>query len=104
MLFNRANATLKVRPARVELEDGKAYSPEFEDIYATRSGAYGQACHVFLSEGDIPNRWADKESFTIACGQNGLKIFELQLEGKKRMDTKSFLAGFQLEKGKIFGK
>lgn len=46
----------------------------------------------------------DKESFTIACGQNGLKIFELQLEGKKRMDTKSFLAGFQLEKGKIFGK
>lgn len=72
MIFNRANATLKVRPARVELEDGKAYSPEFEDIYATRSGAYGQACHVFLSEGDIPNRWADKESFTIL--ENGFGL------------------------------
>ena len=45
----------------------------------------------------------DKESFTIACGKNVLKIFELQIEGKKRMDTKSFLAGFKLEKGKLFG-
>lgn len=45
----------------------------------------------------------DKENFTIACGTNALKIFELQIEGKKRMDTKSFLAGFKLEKGKIFG-
>lgn len=45
----------------------------------------------------------DKESFTIACGKNALKILELQIEGKKRMDTKSFLTGFKLEKGKIFG-
>ena len=45
----------------------------------------------------------DKETFTIACGKNALKIFELQIEGKKRMDTKSFLAGFKLEKGKLFG-
>lgn len=45
----------------------------------------------------------DKESFTIACGKNALKIFELQIEGKKRMDTKSFLTGFKLEKGKLFG-
>lgn len=45
----------------------------------------------------------EKESFTIACGNNALKIFELQLEGKKRMDTKSFLAGCKLEKGSIFG-
>lgn len=46
----------------------------------------------------------DKDSITVACGNNALKIFELQLEGKKRMDTKSFLAGYKLEKGKIFGK
>ena len=45
----------------------------------------------------------DKETFTIACGKNALKIFELQIEGKKRMDTKSFLAGFKLEKRKLFG-
>ena len=43
----------------------------------------------------------DKDSITVACGNNALKIFELQLEGKKRMDTKSFLAGYKLEKGSL---
>lgn len=45
----------------------------------------------------------DKNSITVACGNNALKIFELQLEGKKRMDTKSFLAGYKLEKGSLLG-
>ncbi len=45
----------------------------------------------------------DKDSITVACGNNALKIFELQLEGKKRMDTKSFLAGYKLEKGSLLG-
>lgn len=45
----------------------------------------------------------DKDSITVACGNNALKIFELQLEGKKRMDTKSFLAGCKLEKGSLLG-
>ena len=45
----------------------------------------------------------EKESFTVACGSNALKILELQLEGKKRMDTKSFLAGYKLEKGSLLG-
>ncbi len=45
----------------------------------------------------------EKESFTVACGNNALKILELQLEGKKRMDTKSFLAGYKLEKSSLLG-
>ncbi|MDT3694435.1 MAG: methionyl-tRNA formyltransferase [Mucispirillum sp.] len=45
----------------------------------------------------------DKDSITVACGNNALKIFELQLEGKKKMDTKSFLAGYKLEKGSLLG-
>ena len=45
----------------------------------------------------------EKENFTVACGNNALKILELQLEGKKRMDTKSFLAGYKLEKGSLLG-
>ncbi len=45
----------------------------------------------------------EKDSITVACGTNALKIFELQLEGKKRMDTKSFLAGYKLEKNSILG-
>lgn len=45
----------------------------------------------------------DKTSFTIACGEEtGLKILELQLEGKNRVDTKSFLAGNPINIGEMF--
>lgn len=37
----------------------------------------------------------------IKCGQNALLILELQLEGKKAMDAKSFLAGNKQVIGKI---
>lgn len=37
--------------------------------------------------------------FSIATGCGGLRILELQLEGKKRMDTESFLRGTAVEKG-----
>ena len=43
-----------------------------------------------------------KDSFIVACKTNALEIFELQIEGKKRMDTKSFLAGFKLQTGALF--
>lgn len=45
----------------------------------------------------------EKDSFIVACSNNALKILELQIEGKKRMDTKSFLAGYRLERHTIFG-
>jgi len=32
-----------------------------------------------------------KDSFTIACGKNALKIYELQFEGKNKMDAKASL-------------
>jgi len=44
-----------------------------------------------------------KDSFTIACGKNALKIYELQFEGKNKMDAKSFLTGFKLRPGDMFG-
>ena len=69
ILFMSAN---QVRPAVIELSDGKPYSPEFEDIYATRSGAYGQACTVFLSEGEVARRWQGKERFTVL--ENGFGL------------------------------
>lgn len=34
-----------------------------------------------------------KDSFDVACGDGILRINELQLEGKKRMDTKVFCSG-----------
>lgn len=45
----------------------------------------------------------EKQSFTVKCGKNGLKIQEVQLQGKKRMHTKDFLVGNQIEAGMRLG-
>lgn len=42
-----------------------------------------------------------KHSFTVAAGSGALEILSLQLEGKKRMDTESFLRGYAVESGRI---
>ena len=41
----------------------------------------------------------DKKSFTVRCGKGALRILNLQLEGKKRMDTAAFLLGYDIHKG-----
>ncbi len=37
-----------------------------------------------------------KESFRIACRNGFIRILQLQIEGKKRMDTDEFLRGFRI--------
>ena len=44
-----------------------------------------------------------REGFTVACGQGALQILSLQLEGKKRVLTREFLLGYQVEPGLILG-
>ncbi len=46
----------------------------------------------------------DKRSFTVKCGENALQILELQLQGKKRMNTQAFLVGNQMEIGMRLGE
>lgn len=46
----------------------------------------------------------DKESFTVMCGRGALRIMNLQLEGKKRMDTAAFLLGNQVKAGDMLGE
>lgn len=46
----------------------------------------------------------DNNSFIVKCGDNSLKINELQLEGKKRMKTQDFLRGNHINTGDILGK
>lgn len=45
----------------------------------------------------------DKKSFTVRCADGALRIMNLQLEGKKRMDTSAFLLGFHVEAGMTLG-
>lgn len=41
----------------------------------------------------------DRDCIYVKTGKGTLAVYELQLEGKKRMDTATFLRGYQLEKG-----
>ena len=45
---------------------------------------------------------ADKTGIVIGCGQNALRVLELQREGGKRLTTEQFLAGFPLAAGGRF--
>ena len=45
---------------------------------------------------------AAKTGIVVGCGQNALRILELQREGGKRMTTEQFLAGFPLQTGGKF--
>ncbi len=43
------------------------------------------------------------EPLTVACGEGSVEIRTLQIEGKRAMDSKSFLLGHRLSKGDKFG-
>lgn len=44
-----------------------------------------------------------KESFTVACGQDALEIFEVQPESKAKMTAEAYLAGRPFKKGEALG-
>ena len=45
----------------------------------------------------------EKDSFLVKTGKGCLRIRQLQLEGKKRMDTCAFLRGYPVKEGIILG-
>ena len=44
----------------------------------------------------------EKDSFTVQTGDGVLRVLELQIPGKKRMDTGAFLRGYTIESGVKF--
>ena len=46
---------------------------------------------------------AEGENIVIACGEGCLRLLELQLEGKKRLDARSFLQGRPFQVGDLLG-
>jgi len=46
---------------------------------------------------------AEKDSVVAAAGKGTLRIFELQLEGRKRMSAHDFLLGIKMQPGEILG-
>jgi methionyl-tRNA formyltransferase len=47
---------------------------------------------------------ADRSGLVVACRGGGLLIEELQLEGKKRLSFKDFLAGYNIKPGAVLEK
>ena len=45
--------------------------------------------------------YVDKDIFRVQCGRGSLEILKLQLEGKKAMDTASFLRGYKVSVGDV---
>jgi methionyl-tRNA formyltransferase len=45
---------------------------------------------------------ADKTGIVVACGQNSLRILELQREGGRRLSAQEFLAGHSLKIDGLF--
>jgi methionyl-tRNA formyltransferase len=46
---------------------------------------------------------ADRAGLVIACGDGGVLVEELQLEGKKRLSVRDFLAGYNIKPGTVLG-
>jgi len=61
-------------------------------VEATGAGQPGEVLH------------ADKSGIVVACGEEALRILELQREGGRRLNTGEFLAGHELSRGTLFGR
>lgn len=48
--------------------------------------------------------YVDKKSFIVKTGEDYINVLELQLEGKKRMETDAFLRGYSLETGCVLSR
>ena len=78
---------------------------EPENFFASNTQAMTTVAEV-VSGGDVtPGQIlsVDKQSFTVQTGEGALRILELQLEGKKRMDAGAFLRGCTLTVGEMLG-
>jgi tRNA 5-methylaminomethyl-2-thiouridine biosynthesis bifunctional protein len=46
-------------------DDGTPFSPLYDDVYHSASGAFAQAEHVFLRGNGLPERWRGRRIFTV---------------------------------------
>lgn len=55
--------------------------------------------------GEIPGTVArvEKDFFDVVSGKGLLRIYQVQIEGKKRMPVKAFLLGYDLKRGTLLG-
>ena len=65
----------RLTPARLSFrDDGTPWSETYQDIYHSSCGGLEQARKVFLAGNDLPDRWQDRETFTIVETGFGLGL------------------------------
>jgi len=72
----------------LKIWDADVIEMDLED--ADFAEKYGSVCEV------------TKDSFSIVTSKGALRVKEVQLEGKKRMEVSAFLLGYPIEKGMVF--
>lgn len=94
-------------PSAYTMWNGKTIKIWAADVIAGREAA------DFLSESGVPAETgtapgtvvcSDKRGLVVCTGGSLLSIRELQMEGKKRMDTPAFLRGYPIPAGDVFVK
>ena len=94
-------------PSAYTLWNGKTIKIWSADVTTSREAA------AFLSESGVPSETgitpgtvvcSDKHSLVVCTGDGLLSVRELQMEGKKRMDTPAFLCGYPIPEGDVFVK
>ena len=94
-------------PSAYTLWNGKTIKIWSADVTTSREAA------AFLSESGVPSETgitpgtvvcSDKHSLVVCTGDGLLSVRELQMEGKKRMDTPAFLRGYPIPEGDEFVK
>ena len=94
-------------PSAYTMWNGKTIKIGAADVIAGREAA------EFLSESGVPAETgtapgtvvcSDKRGLVVCTGGGLLSIRELQMEGKKRMDTPAFLRGYPIPAGDMFVK
>ncbi len=71
----------------------------------TKSLKIHKTVHIDITANKAGEIVDNKNRLVVCCGDGHcLEILELQLDGKKRMDTKSFLQGNNIELGTVLGE
>lgn len=82
-----SSSYLPLTPAVTDINaDGQLFSPLYDDVYHSSSGALGQAEHVFLRGNGLPERWRGRDAFTVCETGFGLGLNFLALWNAWRND------------------
>lgn len=80
---------MPLEPAHLAFrDDGTPYSPEYGDVYHSSAGGLEQARHVFLRGNGLPERWQQRERFTIVETGFGLGLSFLATWADWRADPR----------------